>query len=161
MRQIASLSGLSSDQFAEAIRPLFETAPPLATALHAKRPYASYEQLIDTAESLADEMVREDQVAVLAAHPRIGASPATLSALSAREQGAADPPWVYDELDRLNDQYEANFGFRFVVFVNKRPKIEVLEELRARLNNSPEIELATGLRDLFRIARDRLRSLTS
>jgi 2-oxo-4-hydroxy-4-carboxy--5-ureidoimidazoline (OHCU) decarboxylase len=45
--------------------------------------------------------------------------------------------------------------------VNKRPKIEVLEELRARLNNSPEIELATGLRDLFRIARDRLRSLTS
>jgi 2-oxo-4-hydroxy-4-carboxy--5-ureidoimidazoline (OHCU) decarboxylase len=152
---------LSHEEFAEAIRPLFESAPLLTTALFGERPFSSWQELISRAELLTQSMPFDEQVGVLAAHPRIGTHPAALSALSSREQGSEDPQWVYDQLAHLNQEYEGRFGFRFVVFVNKRPKSEILEVLRGRLNNSPEEELATGLRDMFRIARDRLCSLTT
>jgi 2-oxo-4-hydroxy-4-carboxy--5-ureidoimidazoline (OHCU) decarboxylase len=102
-----------------------------------------------------------DQVAVLSAHPRIGADPATLSAFSSREQGAEEPRWVYDQLAQLNTEYEARFGLRFVVFVNRRPKAEILTVLMQRLNNSREDELRTGLREMFLIARDRYAAFKS
>jgi OHCU decarboxylase len=169
MRPIESLNDrrISRQEFAEELRPLFEAAEPLAEALYAARPFTSYAELIHRAESLASQMPFEDQVTVLAAHPRIGAPPATVSALSYKEQGyaseAADPDTqrVYVELDRLNREYEERFGFRFVVFVNKRPKSEIVGVLKERLRNPREDELATSLREMFRIARDRLWSLTN
>lgn len=102
----------------------------------------------------------EEQAQVLSAHPRIGANPSSLSTLSSREQGRQEEPqWVYDELAKLNDEYERRFGFRFVVFVNKRPRSEILKVLQQRLTNTRDAELATGIRDMFLIARDRLCSL--
>ena len=62
---------------------------------------------------------------------------------------------MLDELRRLNLEYEAKFGFRFVVFVNQRPKAEILEVLRARIEGKEEEELDTGCRELVAIARDR------
>jgi 2-oxo-4-hydroxy-4-carboxy--5-ureidoimidazoline (OHCU) decarboxylase len=42
-----------------------------------------------------------------------------------------------------------------VVFVNGRPKSEILGVLQERLERSPDQELETGLRELVAIARDR------
>jgi OHCU decarboxylase len=164
---VERLNVCGPQDFAEGIRPLFEVAP-LAEALYARRPFASYEQLIDTAENLALSMPDGDQVAVLAAHPRIGANAATMSAASYAEQGyaaeadlsAAELERVYAELAQLNELYEQRFGFRFVVFVNGRPKAAILQVLRDRLQRSRDEELASGLRDMFCIARDRLARAT-
>jgi 2-oxo-4-hydroxy-4-carboxy--5-ureidoimidazoline (OHCU) decarboxylase len=92
---------------------------------------------------------------VLDAHPAIGAS--KLSARSAAEQGADADPAVLAELDRLNREYEARHGFRFVVFVNRRPKAEILDVLRERIGNPTDEELATALGELVSIAEDRWR----
>ena len=62
---------------------------------------------------------------------------------------------IVTELAYLNQVYEEKFGFRFVVFVNRRPKTEILEVLRGRLERSREEELETALRELVAIARDR------
>ena len=51
----------------------------------------------------------------------------SLSARSAAEQGTDEAP----ELEELNRAYEDQFGFRFVVFVNRRPKRELVPILRA------------------------------
>ena len=59
------------------------------------------------------------------------------------------------ELAYLNQVYEEKFGFRFVVFVNGRPKSEILTVLQERLDRSRDEELETGLRELVAIARDR------
>ena len=40
---------------------------------------------------------------------------------------------VLAELAELNKTYEEKFGFRFVVFVNRRPRAEILPVLRERL----------------------------
>ena len=168
MQPISVLNAAGPEDFAAGIRLLFEVAPPLAAALYARRPFVSYTHLIDAAESLARGMPIADQVAVLAAHPRIGANSQTLSAASYREQGyaaearmsPAEVERTYADLANLNNVYEQRFGFRFVVFVNGRPKAEILEVLRERIQHSREQELANGLRDMFLIARDRLASAT-
>jgi 2-oxo-4-hydroxy-4-carboxy--5-ureidoimidazoline (OHCU) decarboxylase len=155
LQPIEAINALPPDQFAEAMRPLFEAAPPLADALYACRPFASYAELIDTAERLTTSMTFDDQVRVLSAHPRIGASPDTLSAASYREQRGTEAAQVYTDLAQLNAAYEQRFGFRFVVFVNRRPKSAVVGVLRARLANSRQVELRAGLHEMFLIARDR------
>ena len=80
-----------------------------------------------------------------------------LSARSAAEQGADADPEVLAELARLNAEYEARHGFRFVVFVNRRPKAEILEVLRVRIDNPTDAELETALGELVAIATDRWR----
>ncbi len=101
---------------------------------------------------LSDDEKRE----VLDAHPAIGQT-AGLCASSAAEQGADDDPDVLAELARLNAEYEARHGFRFVVFVNRRPKSEILEVLRGRIGNPTDDELETALGELVAIATDRWR----
>lgn len=163
MQSIDTLNGLPREAFAKALQPLFEAAAPLAESLYAARPFAAYPALIDTAESLVRAMPFEDQVAVLSAHPRIGADPITVSAASFREQGysteagldATDLATMYAELARLNLEYERRFGFRFVVFVDGRSRAEILQVLKERLTHSPEAELETGLHEMFQIARAR------
>jgi 2-oxo-4-hydroxy-4-carboxy-5-ureidoimidazoline decarboxylase len=103
------------------------------------------------------------QIEVVTAHPRIGERADRLSVLSLREQGYgsndSDAERMSIELADLNAAYEHRFGFRFLVFVDKRPKSAIVEVLRERMNNSPETELRTALRDMFLIARDRLSSM--
>ena len=167
LQPITRLNQLPLPEFAEALRPLFEAAAPLAAALHAARPFASYAQLIDRAQQLTEQLPRAQQIEIVDAHPRIGEDPDAVRArsmLSYREQGydTEDPAQVqqvYAELARLNAAYEQRFGFRFVVFVNRRPKSAIVEVLRARLGNAPEQELQTALGEMFAIARDRLRTL--
>jgi 2-oxo-4-hydroxy-4-carboxy--5-ureidoimidazoline (OHCU) decarboxylase len=101
-------------------------------------------------EQLTDEEKRE----VLDAHPAIGQRKG-LSARSATEQGADADPDVQSELARLNAEYEARHGFRFVVFVNRRPKAEILEILRVRIDNPTDEELETAVGELVAIAIDR------
>ena len=109
------------------------------------------------ARTLVHELPYEEKVEILAAHPAIGQR-AGLSASSAAEQGAEADPEVLEELARLNAEYEERHGFRFVVFVNRRPKSEILKVLRVRLTNPTDQELETALSELVAIAEDRWRS---
>jgi len=96
----------------------------------------------------------EEKHEVLDAHPAIGQRKG-LSPRSAAEQGTDDDPEVLAELARLNAEYEARHGFRFVVFVNRRPKAEILEVLKVRIDNPNDEELETALTELVAIATDR------
>ena len=102
-------------------------------------------------------LTEDEKLEALNAHPAIGQR-AGLSARSAAEQGADADPAVLEELARLNAEYEQRFGFRFVVFVNRRPKAEILEVLRERIHNPRGQELDTAVAELVAIAEDRWRS---
>ena len=109
---------------------------------------AEREDPLGAARDVIAELPEEDKAAALAAHPRIGEpSP---------EQRGEDPA-VLAELAYLNQVYEEKFGFRFVVFVNRRSRAELLPVLQERLARTPEEELETGLEELVRIAEDRWR----
>jgi 2-oxo-4-hydroxy-4-carboxy--5-ureidoimidazoline (OHCU) decarboxylase len=114
---------------------------------------AERENPLEAAPELIEELPEDELLEALAAHPQIGAG--GLSERSAREQGPDASAAVMTELAYLNQVYEEKFGFRFVVFVNRRPKHEIVEVLRDRLQRSREEELETAIRELIAIARDR------
>ena len=137
---------LSVDELAE----LFEGRTSFVNRL------AAVEDPLVRAPAIARELSDEEKTEVLDAHPAIGARKG-LSARSAAEQGDDDDREVLAELAELNAAYEEQFGFRFVVFVNRRPKRELVPILRERLGRTREQELETALQELVDIARDRWR----
>lgn len=136
------------------IEEALEGSSPLAQKVRAGGPYRSADELIAQMRALLPALTEEEKVATLNAHPRIGEDPRRLSARSLEEQGADE----LAELSRLNAEYERRFGFRFVVFVNRRPKTEIVKVLQARLRRSRDAEMEEGLRAIVDIAADRLRS---
>ena len=115
---------------------------------------AEREDPLAHALEVVDELSDEEKHEVLDAHPAIGQKKG-LSARSAAEQGSDDDPEVLAELASSTPTYEARHGFRFVVFVNRRPKAEILEVLKGRIDNPTDEELETALRELVAIAIDR------
>lgn len=142
-----------------AVAEAFERAPLLAERIGEGDP----DTLIRRARDLIAAMTEAQRVAVLDAHPRIGAS-VGLSARSAAEQRATETtdaatlttPEQLEQLEHLNSEYERRFGFRFVVFVAGRSRAEIVPVLRTRLKRTRGEELATGLEEFLAIARDRL-----
>jgi len=108
-----------------------------------------------SAHAVISELSQDEKLEALNAHPAIGAK--NLSARSAAEQGTEDSPETLAELERLNAEYEQRFGFRFVVFVNRRQKSEIVPILRERLERTRDEELDTAVRELVAIAEDRWR----
>jgi 2-oxo-4-hydroxy-4-carboxy--5-ureidoimidazoline (OHCU) decarboxylase len=137
---------LSADELAE----LFEGRTRFVGRL------AELEDPLGQARRVAmQDLTPDERREVLDAHPAIGAK--KLSPRSAAEQGADPDPEVLAELERLNREYEERHGFRFVVFVDRRPKAEILEVLRSRIDNPTDEELDTALSELVAIAEDRWR----
>jgi 2-oxo-4-hydroxy-4-carboxy--5-ureidoimidazoline (OHCU) decarboxylase len=137
---------LSLDELAE----LFEGRTAFVKRL------AQEEYPLDRASTLVHELPHEEKVEVLGAHPAIGQRTG-LSARSTAEQGAEADAGVLAELDRLNAEYESRHGFRFLVFVDRRPKDEILGVLRERIDRPTDDELETALGELVAIAVDRWR----
>jgi len=169
---VGELDGLSDDAFIAAVTPLFEGAPRFLRRLAALRPFGDAATLFVRARALALELPQDEAVELVDAHPRLGAPPPTVSALSFAEQGydRDSPPalggeaeaagtGVAGELARLNDAYEARFGFRYCVFVAGRPREALLPGFRAALAADRADELRRALIDVVRIAEDRFRKL--
>ena len=124
---------MPASRFVETLTPLFEGAPGFLWRLAAARPFGSWRAVFDRARAIAHAMPEPLQVELVDAHPRLGAPPESMSAMSLREQGydreaaanladeaARERDRVAAELDRLNDAYEGRFGFRYCVFVAGR-----------------------------------------
>lgn len=137
---------LTADELAE----LFEGRTRFVEAL------AAYDEPLTVASDVVRGLSLAEKHEVLDAHPAIGQR-AGLSARSAAEQGSDDDPAVLAELTRLNADYEKRHGFRFVVFVDRRPKSVILDVLRTRIDNPTDEELDTALGELVAIAVDRWR----
>ncbi len=135
---------LSEDELAA----LFESRTRFVTLL------AQRQNPLTHADEVVDELTLAEKREVLDAHPAIGQKQG-LSKHSQAEQGTDYDPAVIAELQRLNAEYEARHGFRFVVFVDRRPKAEILEVLRRRIGNPTDAELETALHELVAIAIDR------
>ena len=119
-------------------------------------PGAAPDAVVAAARAIIASLPESERIAILDAHPRIGADPSSLSELSKAEQGDRADEATLRELGGLNDAYERHFGFRFVVFVNGRTRREIVPILRARLARGRDAELATGVDEFLAISLDRL-----
>jgi 2-oxo-4-hydroxy-4-carboxy--5-ureidoimidazoline (OHCU) decarboxylase len=159
------LEALDEGGFREAMAPLFERAPRFIGRLGVGRPYRSWDVLLEASQRIAMHMPIDEQLELIDAHPRIGAPPGSVSALSFVEQGydresasagaEAERVRIGSELERLNGEYEAAFGFRYVIFVAGRPRSAIVPMMQAALTAAVDAERERALTDVVAIARDR------
>ena len=171
---IDELDVIAPGAFASALAPLFEGARGFLGRLAMARPFGTADGFFATARSIAHAMPEDEQIELIDAHPRLGAPPASVSALSFVEQGyaadaaataAADAEVerarLAAELERLNDAYEARFGFRYCVFVAGRSRAELLPDMAAALDADRDSEIARAIDAVVDIARARYATLTA
>ena len=111
------------------------------------------------ADDVALDLRPRDWQEAFAAHPRIGER--STSAWSQAEQPAALDAGeeVQQKLDRLNREYEAKFGFIFIVFASGKSPEEVLQLMETRMNNERDIEIANAAAEQQQITRARILKL--
>ena len=159
---VAKLDSMPKSEFVAAVGPLFEGAPHFLDRLSGARPFGGADEMFRRARAIALSMPESEQIELIDAHPRLGAPPATVSAMSHKEQGYdVETTEAIAELERLNRQYEAKFGFRFCVFVDRRSRSELVPVLQAALGAERMAEIQRALGDVVEIARDRHRSLAA
>jgi 2-oxo-4-hydroxy-4-carboxy-5-ureidoimidazoline decarboxylase len=138
---------------------MFEDSPWVAERAWARRPFANIEELHDAMTSAVAAAPFDEQLALLRAHPDLGAR-ARMSRASTTEQSAAGLDRVSDDeferLQRLNAAYREKFGYPFLLAVTGRTTRQVLDALAERLQADPREEFAEALRQVYRIARIRL-----
>lgn len=115
------------------------------------QPYDSPEGLFAVAEREAATLTAGEVELALAGHPRIGDK--TGSATSRAEQSGVDNA---DEFLAANREYEQRFGRIYLVCAAGRGGEELLADLKERLGNDPDTELAVTVRELGKIALLRL-----
>lgn len=138
-----------------------------AALMVAARPFAELADLLEEADSIWRDFSAEDWLEAFRHHPQIGDSrPAAEASKAARgwstqeQSGArAANQETLQELRAANDEYEARFGFIFIVFASGKSTEEMLAILRERLRNDRETELRNAAEAQCQITRLRLEKL--
>jgi len=133
-----------------------------AEAMVSGRPYRDEPALLAAAERAFAALGREDWLEAFAHHPRIG-DRGQAAGWSQSEQGgvAGAGEDVLDTLLHANREYEARFGYIFIVCATGKSAAEMLALLRERLPNQPDAELALAAAEQRKITAIRLKKLLS
>lgn len=125
----------------------------------AAAPFLSRAHLFGTAERLWWHLDQADWIQAFEAHPKIGAKKA--GGWSASEQAgvAGAEQAVLDELAEQNAAYEERYGYIFIVCASGLSAAEMLDRLKARIDNTPENELRIAAGEQAKITRLRLQKL--
>lgn len=138
-----------------------------AQRMSGARPFRNAEALLETADRIWWKLDATDWLEAFRSHPKIGETKAaaSVSAESRRwsegeqagTRGASQSS--LDALAEDNRVYENRFGYIFIVCATGKSTEEMLQLLRARLSNDPEIELRIAAEEQRRITNLRLQKL--
>jgi 2-oxo-4-hydroxy-4-carboxy-5-ureidoimidazoline decarboxylase len=157
---------MSGDDFRRALGAVFEHSPWVAERAWPARPFATLDALHTAMAAAVRQASREEQLALLRAHPDLGGKLARAGAMteaSVAEQSSAGLDRLsneeYERFERLNTAYRLKFGFPFVIAVRHHDKRAILEAFGERLGHTVEQELEVALAQVFNIAHLRLDGL--
>jgi len=131
------------------------------------RPFASFEAIFASANTIFDQLTPEDWLEAFLSHPRIGEKKAAgaqseeARKWSAQEQSRTQQaaPATMEALAEGNRAYQQRFGFIYIVCASGKSADEMLEILNRRLSNSPDAELRNAAEEQRKITRLRLERL--
>jgi 2-oxo-4-hydroxy-4-carboxy-5-ureidoimidazoline decarboxylase len=165
---LPEINRMSPCDFRRALGDVFERSPWIAERAWAARPFPSREALHRAMVRVMRDASREEQLALLRAHPELAIRAAranTLSAASRVEQSSAGLDRLSDEeyerFGRLNARYREKFGFPFIVAVRNHDKASILAAFERRLRNTVDGEIEAALAEVADITRFRLVSLVT
>lgn len=159
---IAELNQMSQEAFVEALGGVFEETPVIAQHTWNQRPFADFTQLYQCMVNVVKAMSRDEQLALIRAHPDLGGK-AKMAEASVKEQAGVGldrlAPEEYERFQSLNQAYKEKFGFPFIVAVKNHTKTSILEAFDRRLENTVDAEIQQAIAEIFQIAQFRLLSL--
>ncbi len=147
---------------------IYEHSPWIAERALKSRPFKTLAQLQHAMASVVREAPREQQLALVRAHPELAGKAMLAGALtgeSRHEQSTSGlthcTPEEFAKLQSLNAQYSAKFSWPFILAVRGPrgaglTRAQVIDTFERRLSGHPDFELAECLRQIHRIAQLRL-----
>jgi 2-oxo-4-hydroxy-4-carboxy-5-ureidoimidazoline decarboxylase len=136
-----------------------------ARSMARERPFGSATALAEAADRIWQSLSPSDWREAFAAHPRIGGPAGGMARhWSAEEQAkvwddAGGDAGVRDRLAQANIEYEARFGYIFIVCATGKSGPEMLAILEGRLSNPVDKELTIAAAEQAKITRLRLEKL--
>jgi len=165
---LQQLNSASAAEATDMLDGLYEHSPWIAQAALRERPFVSLAQLKHAMARVLAGAGRDAQLALVGAHPELAGRAMvdqTLTAESTGEQRRAGlthcTPVEFARLQDLNAQYNAKFGFPFILAV-RGPRgtglsvQQIIDTFERRLHGHPAFELQECLRNIHRIAELRL-----
>jgi 2-oxo-4-hydroxy-4-carboxy-5-ureidoimidazoline decarboxylase len=158
-----TLDRKDASDFVVMLGDIFEHSPWVAERAAAKRPFRNARALLDAMTAAVHDATRDEQMALLRAHPDLAGKAARAGALtkdSTAEQGSAGLDQLsereYDAFQRLNTDYRKMHEIPFILCVRRHTKDSILKQFERRIDNAPDQEFETALKEVFRIAALRL-----
>ena len=162
------LNAASPDEVADQLTGIYEHSPWIPERAAAKRPFASLAALKRALVEVVQEASDDEQLALLRAHPELAGKAMVAKSLtteSTGEQNAAGlthcTPSEFAQLQQLNADYNARFGFPFMLAVRGPrgtglTRQQIIATFARRLTNHPAVEREEALRNVHRVAEMRL-----
>ena len=162
------LNRAPAPEFAARLAGTYEHSPWVGERAFAARPFATLAALKVALVQVVRDAGPDAQLALLRAHPELAGramDDATLTRESTHEQSSAGlnrlTPDELGKLRRLNAEYQARFGFPFILAARGPRgqglgKDEIIATFERRLTNHADFERAEALRNVHRIAELRL-----
>ena len=166
-----TLNQVSLEDATQMLAGLYEHSPWIPRAALAERPFTSLAQLKHAMVRVLAATGVQPQLALIRAHPELAGKAMvdkSLTAESTNEQSKAGlthcTPAEFEKIQRLNADYNARFGFPFILAVRGPrgtglSKAEIISTFERRLQGHPDFERQECIRNIHRIAEIRLNDL--
>ena len=165
---IEQLNAATPAEFVALLDGTYEHSPWIAERAAPGRPFATLAQLRQALIAVVRGASLDEQLGLIRAHPELAGKAMvskTLTAESTNEQGKAGltdcTPEEFARLQQLNADYNARFGFPFILAVRGPRGLgldrhEIIATFARRLGNPVDFEREECLRNIHRIAEIRL-----
>lgn len=167
---IDEINQLEQAAFIDLLGAIYEETPEIAKRVwrnsrdspSKNRPFNSLLHLHQKMAAIVERMTLPEQLALIRAHPELGAS-VKMAEASVREQAGAGLNQMSEtereRIEELNAAYQSKFGFPFVMAVKGFGKEEILMAFEERLRGEGEEERERAIAEINKIARLRLEEL--
>lgn len=168
MASLHDLNAADREGFVKMLDGIYEHSPWIAERAWDKKPFSTLAQLKMALVAAVRRAAKDEQLGLIRAHPELAGKAAIdgkLTAESTGEQSRAGlthcTPEEFHRLQQLNADYNARFGFPFLLAVRGPrglglSRTAIIETFARRLRNHPADEFGEALRNIHRIAEMRL-----
>ena len=168
---LQQLNHCPAGEFADLLHGVYEHSRWIPERAAAQRPFASLAALKLALQRVVTQATQDEQLGLIRAHPELAGKAAIAGELTVESTGEQARAGLHHcsaeefaTLHRLNRDYNARFGFPFIVAVkgpdgNGLTRQTIISTFTRRLNKQRSDELAECLRQIGRIAELRLNDL--
>lgn len=165
---IAVINAFTDDDAVDLLGGLFEHSPWIVRDTWRRTPFASVEGLHQALCETLKSAPGDRQLALIRAHPDLVGRAAVAGTLTRESMGEQRTAGLgpddlsaanVEAFTRANAEYQARFGFPFVICARENRKAGILAGFERRLGNDLDTERGTALAEIERIAWYRLADL--